>query len=121
MKKLLGIVVLGLLLSTKSSFGSITVAAYLKGMKSDDTRVHTLIEQNLIGINSGLMYANTELRWEGRKQLYCQPKQLGLNGKNLISFVNAEIEFMIDKGKDPSKVPIGMMLTMHLKRIFKCD
>ena len=121
MKKLLGIVVLGLLFSTKASFGSITVATYLKGMKSEDTRVHTLIEQNLIGINSGLMYANSELRWEGRKQLYCQPKKLRLNGKNLISFVNDEIKFMEDKGKNVDKVPIGMMLTMHLKRVFKCD
>ena len=120
MKKLLGIVVLGLLLSTKTIFADITVDKYLLAMGSDNKKLHEIIEKNLMGINSGLMYANTELRFEKRKQVYCQPEKLAFNSQNLVRFVNDEIKFMKDKGANLDKVPIGMILVMHLKRVFPC-
>ena len=120
MKKLLGIVVLGLLLSGNANAGGITVKVYLDAMSRNNKELTTMIERNLMGINSGLMYANTELRFEKRKQVYCQPEKLAFNSQNLVRFVNDEIKFLKDKGANLDKVPIGMILVMHLKRVFPC-
>ena len=120
MKKLFGILMLYFLLSTKASIAAITVDKYLLAMTSDNKKVHELIERNLMGINSGLMYANAELRFEKRKQIYCQPDKLAFNSQNLIQFVSDEIKFLQNKGMKIENVPIGMILVMHLKRVFPC-
>ena len=120
MKKLFGILMLYFLLSTKASIAAITVDKYLLAMTSDNKKVHELIERNLMGINSGLMYANAELRFEKRKQIYFQPDKLAFNSQNLIQFVSDEIKFLQNKGMKIENFPIGMILVMHLKRVFPC-
>ena len=119
MKKLLGIVVLGLLWCNVG-VADITVEFYLKAMTGENEKVKEIIRRNLIGINSGFMYANAELNALKKKKLYCLPKKLIVNKEMLVSFLNAEIESYQDKGMDINKIPIGMVLLESLKKLFPC-
>ena len=79
MKKLLGILVLGLLWCNVG-FATITADVFLKGMASGNEEVRKLLENNLIGINTGFMISNVELIYMKRKPIYCQPRKLRMNG-----------------------------------------
>ena len=119
MKKLLGIVVLGLLWCNVS-YAAISVELYLEAMSRNNEKITSKIEENLMGINDGLMYANSELRSLNKAQLYCQPAKLKLTSKMLVAFLDTEIESFIDRGIDISKVPIGMILLKSFKKLFPC-
>ena len=119
MKKILGIVALGLLWCNLS-FADISVKLYLDTMSLNNEKLTSTIERNIMGINSGLMYANNELRHLNREQIYCQPRKLKLTSEMLISFLNTEIESFKDKGTDISKIPIGMILLESLKKVYPC-
>ena len=100
---------------------AITADGFLKAMASGNAEVRELIKNNLIGINSGFMYSNVELKYMKKELIYCQPTLLRLNGDNLIDAVNDSIRHEKDKGNYIGEVPIGMMLMMHFKRVFPCN
>ena len=57
MKKILGIGVLVLLFCNVAN-AAITVKIYLDAMSRNNKEITSLIEKNIMGINSGLIYAN---------------------------------------------------------------
>ena len=85
MKKLLGILVM--LFWCNVSFALIDAQSYVKGMAGDNKEIHELLEDHLIGIKTGFMWANSALKIQKRKPVYCQPGKLVINGKNLIRFL----------------------------------
>ena len=120
MKKILGIVVLVLLFCNVAN-AAITVKIYLDAMSRNNKEITSLIEKNIMGINSGLMYANNELKHSNKERLYCQPSKLKLNAKMLIAFLDTEIDNYIQKGIAVDVVPIGMLLVKSLKKNFPCN
>jgi hypothetical protein len=121
MKKFLGIVVLGLLLSGNAYAGGITVKVYLDAMSRNNKELTAMIERNIMAVNDGLMYANNELKHSNQERVYCQPPTLAMNTKVLIGFLDAEIEDYLKRGVDVGPVPIGMLLVKSLKRNFPCN
>ena len=119
MKKLLGILVM--LFWCNVSFALIDAQSYVKGMAGDNKEIHELLEDHLIGINTGFMWANSALKIQKRKPVYCQPGKLVINGKNLIRFLDDEIKELKEQGKFTGKEPIGMLLILHLEKVFPCD
>mgnify|MGYP003718068581 CR=1 FL=1 len=63
----------------------------------------------------------TALKIQKRKPVYCLPGKLVINGKNLIRFLDDEIKELKEQGKFTGKEPIGMLLILHLEKVFPCD
>tara|TARA_A100000164_G_scaffold106761_1_gene93997 strand:+ start:98 stop:484 length:387 start_codon:yes stop_codon:yes gene_type:complete len=121
MKKLLGIVVLGLLLSSNNVLaGSITVSDYLKFINSDSKEMKQHMNIVLIHIEQGFATANVELEYTKKDKIYCQPVKLNLNAANLTKFLNDEIKFIKKNGHNIDDFPIAMILMRHLKKQFPC-
>ena len=86
MKKFLGIVVLGLLLSGNAYAGGITVKVYLDAMSRNNKELTAMIERNIMAVNDGLMYANNELKHSNQERVYCQPPNIGNEYKSINRF-----------------------------------
>jgi hypothetical protein len=121
MKKLLSVIVLGLLLSTSNvSARHITVSGYLKFMNSDNKVIKNHINIVLIHVEQGFATANVELEYTNKDKIYCQPINLHLNAANLKKFLNDEIQLMQKNGHNIDDFPIEMILMRHLKKQFPC-
>ena len=116
MKKLLGIVVLGLLWCNVSFSKEIRAKGFVEGMAGDNEFMHRYIKGNLSGIYSGFMYMTIKFKLEH----YCVPSNLALNSENLVRFVEDEIKFAKKIGYYDGKAPISFYLMDHLKRTFPC-
>ncbi len=121
MKKLLSVIVLGLLLSTSNvSARHITVSDYLKFMNSNNKQIKQHMNIVLIHIEQGFATANVELEYTKKDKIYCQPVNLDLNAANLTKFLNDEIVLMQKNGHNIDDFPIEMILMRHLKKQFPC-
>ena len=116
MKKLLGILVLGLLWCNISFSKEIFGKGFVEGMASDNEIIHRYIKGNLSGIYSGFMYMTVKFKLEH----YCVPDNLAINSENLVRFVEDEIKFAKKIDYYDGTAPISFYLMDHLKRTFPC-
>ena len=125
MKKLLAIVVLGLLLS-EISYAGINVGSYLKARENKNEKVNQFIDDNIMGIGTGIFWSNVSIKSglgkaNGEKPMYCSPPKMSLTKENYINFLDEEIKFQKNLGMDNDKTDIGMMIIFHMRRIFPRD
>ena len=116
MKKLLGIVVLGLLLSGNAYSKEITIQGYIDGKNHENMQIQRYVQGNVDGIYSGLAVSNA-LR---DKKLFCVPSGLEFNTENLMNFIDNEIEISKSIGFYKPNHPIAFYLEQSLEKTFPC-
>jgi len=124
MKKLLGILVLGLLWCNVG-VAAISVDSYLKARKENEKKVQEFIDEHILGIGTGIFWSNASLQSEHgkankEKPMYCQP-EIALGKKNYINFLDSEIAIQKKMGVLNGNEHIAMLIVIHLKRIFPCE
>jgi hypothetical protein len=124
MKKLLVIVVLGLLFSG-NSYAGIDVGTYLKARENKNEKANQFIDDNIMGIGTGIFWSNVSIKSglgkaNGEKPMFCSPPKMALTKDNYINFLDSEIKFQKELGVDNEKTDIGMMIIFHMRRIFPC-
>ena len=74
------------------------------------------------GLGEGFLWANTELEFNKRPLLYCQPGKLLLGSENYKDILDRQIDEMrkIDKKFNEDKYYIGIILLEGLKETFPC-
>ena len=120
MKKLLGIVVLGLLLSG-NAYAGINVDSYLKARENKNKAVNEFIDADIMGIGTGIFWSNISIKANKEKPMYCSPPNMSLTNQNYINFLDQEIEDEKNKGTLSGKEEIGMLIIKHMRRIFPCE
>ena len=125
MKRILGILVLGLLWCNISLAG-LTVNTYLEARKGKNKEVNEFIDNNISGIGTGIFWLNTSIKSDfgkinNEKPTYCAPKKLALTKQNYINFLDAEIKKQKEMNTLSGDEEIGMMIVIHLRRIFPCE
>ena len=118
-KKLLSILVLGLLLSG-NAYAELSMGTYIKNKSSSNKELHEVMDISIKLIEEGITIANVELDYAKRKRLYCQPKTLAFNSKNIASFLDHQIKIFEDKGLSIDEFPVSMIIMKHLKETFPC-
>ena len=120
MKKLLGIVVLGLLLSMNANARTITVEMHLDAISTNNKSLQNIVKERLVGAYYGFQTSNVELDSTKREKIFCEPDKLGLNVDNLIRLLNDEIKELRNKGANIDKFPIELILMNNLVKVFPC-
>jgi len=125
MKKLICIFVLGLLLSS-NAYAGIKVGTYLKIRENKNEKANQFIDDNIMGIGTGIFWSNISIQSEfgkvnGEKPMYCSPPKMSLTNENYINFLDEEIKYQKNLGIDNDKTDIGMMIILHMRRIFPCN
>ena len=119
MKKLLGIVVLGLLWCNISFASELLIRGFITGIEKgkDNEIIQKYIEGNLLGIYSGFMMsiARNDIK------SFCVPEKLYINVENLIDFVEQQIEIDKERGLYDESHPIAFVLMNSLERTFPCN
>ncbi|MDC0953973.1 hypothetical protein OAR93_00920 [Pelagibacteraceae bacterium] len=125
MKKLICIFVLGLLLSS-NAYAGIKVGTYLKVRENKNEKANQYIDDNIMGIGTGIFWSNISIQSKfgkvnGEKPMYCSPPKMSLTNENYINFLDEEIKYQKNLGIDNDKTDIGMMIILHMRRIFPCN
>ena len=120
MKKLLGILALGLLLSGNANAKTITVEMHLSAISTNNKSLQNIVKERLVGVYYGFQTSNVELNSTKREKIFCAPEKLGLNVDNLIRFLNDEIKELRNKGANIDKFPIEAILMNNLVKVFPC-
>lgn len=110
-----GILALGLAVSCP---GKAAAEITYSEWRSQDAQDRAVTEVWLVGVESGLLWANSQLQQNGSPKLYCQPVKLSLTGDELVRILE---EF--GKAKDHPKAdeyPLGMVMLKALQRVFPC-
>ena len=118
MKKLLGIVVLSLLLSS-NAYAAITVKGYLNGKSGDNKLIKKINARLVLSAYSGILTVNTELD----QKLYCPPDDLNINEQMTAAFLETGIDKFKDLGMPEdviNQMPVSIVLLDVLKDIFPC-
>ena len=119
MKKILGIMVLSLLLSG-NAYAELSMGTYIKNKSSSNKELHEIMDISIKLIEEGIRVANVELEYAKRKRLYCQPKTLLFNSKNIARFLDHQIKIFEDIGLSIDEFPVSMIIMKHLKETFPC-
>ena len=124
MKKLLGIVVLGLLWCN-IGFAGLSVDSYLKAREGKNKEINKFIDDNIMGIGTGIFWSNVTInsktgRDNNEKPMFCSPPKMSLTEDNYINFLDEEIEWRKEIGIPTGEQDIGMLIVMHMRRIFPC-
>ena len=115
MKKLLGIVVLGLLACANANSKSLMYGSY---KKDPDKKAYT---EHLRSVESGMSWMNGE----DKDPIYCPPEELTLN----IGNINTAIDLGVKKlqtinipytNKEIEKLPVEFIMLKGLKVLFPC-
>ena len=115
MKKLLGIIVLGLLASVNANSKSLMYGSY---KKDSDKKVYT---EHLRSVESGMSWMNSEVK----DPIYCPPGELTLN----IGNINTAIDLGVKKlqtikvpytDEEIEKLPVEFIMIKGLKVLFPC-
>ena len=120
MKKLLGIIVLGLLLSG-NVYAGITADIYLEGRASKNETVDELLDAAIMGIGTGIFWSNISIKANEEKPMYCSPPNMSLTNQNYINFLDREIKYEKNRGTLSGTEEIGMLIIRHMRRIFPCE
>ena len=114
MKKLLGIVVLGLLLSgnvkaeTNEIIFTLTHKMYRELLNKDPQKA----DQYVYALWSGIMMANVASNVHNKTKLYCMPKNLALNPDNIHDIIMKQIQVSVkyeNYDENDSDVVISLM------------
>lgn len=97
-----------------SALADLSIANYQRGMQ--DSALKGLTTAYVSGMGSAYTFANSELEGDGQPKLFCQPRQLALNGPVLIQLLDTEIKNPLYKTDFPVQIP----LLFALKRAFPC-
>lgn len=125
MKKILLIILINLL-HINTCYAGISVESYLEARENNNKEVNDFIDDNIMGIGTGIFWSNVSLKSEqgkanNEKPMYCSPSKMSLTKQNYINFLDEEIKYRSELGLDNKNVEIGMLLIMHMRRIFPCE
>ncbi len=78
------------------------------------------VEFYVRGIGEAYGWSSIQL---GDKAYYCPPKKLSLNAQNYMSIIDREIEVLENdsSSKNPSEIPIPLVLFSGLNKSFPCS
>ena len=119
MKKLLGIVVLGLLMSG-NAYSAIKIKNWLEGKSGSDIYIKRINDKLVFSAYSGLLTINTQLD----KPFFCQPDELSVNEQMTEAILDAGIERFKETGMAQiqlNDLPVGVVLLEQLKLMFPCE
>ncbi len=124
MKKPLIMLILGLL-CCNISLADITVSDYLKFREGKNKKVNEFIDNNILGIGTGIFWSNINIglklgKANKEKPIYCAPEKLTITKENYINFLDAEIKEHKKMRVLSGDTPIAIMILFHLERIFPC-
>lgn len=75
----------------------------------------------IVGVGKGIFWANIVMKLQGRKPLFCLPKELALNQDNYISLLDQELKSPTDPQRHySSDTPIELVLVQALEHTFPC-
>ena len=117
MKKLLGIMVLGLLWCNISIAKDITAIGFINGMETKNEEIIRYIKGYLKGAYSGFLMSQVELN----EKVFCVPGELILNEENLVSMVDEQIKIYKKINVYRDDFPVTFFLMDSLKRVFPCQ
>ncbi len=125
MKKLLAIVIIFLMWSN-IALAELKVNTYLKAREGKNKEVNEFIDNNILGIGTGIFWLNASIeskfgKANNEKSAYCAPKKLAITKENYINFLDAEIKERKEMGTLTGEEPIAMLIVMHLRKIFPCE
>ena len=109
------LVAITLLLSTQVAHAaSFTVAMFQATKEQDSTLWY------VTGVGQGYLYANSQLTFEGKQPIYCQPINLTLVGLNYAKLIESEIKRPSTAQPYRSEVSIEVVLLSALRATFPC-
>ena len=73
------------------------------------------------GVGTGYAHANSELRVNKQKQLYCQPGNLALTVDNYLRILDDEIQERRKEGQYIEDIPVELLLLKGLQKTFPCN
>ena len=125
MKKYLAIVFINLFW-TNIAMAGLDVDTYLNARENKNKEVNEFIDNNILGIGTGIFWLNASINSEfgkvnNEKPAYCPPRKLVITKENYINFLDAEIKDQKEMGILTGEEPIAMMIVMHLRKIFPCE
>ncbi|MBZ5611786.1 MAG: hypothetical protein LAP38_26295 [Acidobacteriia bacterium] len=95
----------------------------------DYAKVKSILDMYIKGVGDGLVWANAELLGGHRQQLYCSPKDLGLNADNYHQLLESFLPTLTQmvhwpygtlKWKSVEDMPVGAVLLTALIHTFPC-
>jgi hypothetical protein len=123
MKKLLGIIVLGLLLSgnakaeTNEIIFTLTHKMYRELLNNDPQKA----DQYVYALWSGIMMANVASKVQNKTKLYCMPKKLALNPDNIHDIIMKQIQVSVKyENYDENDSDVVISLMRGLMKTFPC-
>ena len=125
MKKLLAVIIIFLIWSNIAIAG-LKVNTYLKAREGKNKEVNEFIDNNILGIGTGIFWLNASIESDfgkanNEKPTYCAPRKLTITKENYINFLDEEIKERKEMGILTGDEPIAMLIVMHLRKIFPCE
>ena len=125
MKKLLGIIVLGLFLIPNITF-ALTVETYLKKRETTDVVEKHGLDLYVLGIARGIWQSNIYAdvlneNSEMNKKVFCHPKSWNPDIKDSLSYLNAQISFMKSKDMNYAGAYLPSLMYQYLIRVYPCN
>ncbi len=125
MKNILTILIT-ILLWCNVAFAGLSVDSYLKAREGKNKEINKFIDENIMGIGTGIFWSNVSINSKpgknnNEKPMFCSPPKMSLTNENYINFLDQEIEDQKNIGTLTGKEEIGMMIIMHMRRIFPCE
>jgi len=101
-----------------NSYGEMSVEEFLKVYKLGRQSEKLANVNNLLvnGIGIGFMWANTELKHDGRKQLYCQPRLKAIKPEKMVNLLRNYIE----ENPQYLRLPLGMVMLQTNIKVYPC-
>ena len=117
MKKLLGILVLGLLLSD-NAYAKITVKEYLDKRQNDNKLEQEMLDVYIQGVGKGYFWSAVIHDVINQDKIYCAPSEFKPTKYDYRSFIDAEIVYAKSKGALPKDHAIEMLMGYYLNRTY---
>ncbi len=89
----------------------------LERYESKDQTIKLISQTHIMGIESGLSWANGYNQANGIPHLYCQPENLGLAADQTVGILRQSIK----NHPEYAELPIGFALLLALQEVFPCQ
>ena len=121
MKKLLGIIILGLLLSGNAyALTNKTFLDYKNSTKLEQKKVKDMVNTYVLGAANSYLVVNAKLQLKGENKLFCQPGDLSLNLNNYLTFIEEQLAIEKKSETYKAELPLAATLLARLTKVFPC-
>lgn len=104
-----------LLLISSAAFAEVPVARYHEFIKTQPT-----FTNYLVGIGRGIFWANTSLKTNNQKPLFCMPDNLALDKEIILTLIDKEIRSPSSVSYWKDDTPVEFIMVIAFQKKFPC-